>query len=237
MRPTPSTSPTLPRGRSWCWGPTAAFCTSGAPGASHDLAVGSDGSVYVAAMREVQRFSVDGTPISKWSGPGNGFGEIWGIDTSPLGLVYVADTYGNSIDVFTADGAFVTEWGGYGTRRHGAPDDHALRDLSLPLARAGSPLRLPADRRAGAAEAAQMARLLLAEALRPPAAGPQGLPRQRGQRHRGRRREEVLLAHPLAARANNHTTHASLPKILDYLQAICAAGAGSVCQKLSLLSF
>jgi DNA-binding beta-propeller fold protein YncE len=80
----------------------------------HDLAVGIDGSVYVAAMREVQRFSADGTLISKWSGPGNGFGEIWGIDTSPSGLVYVADTYGNSIDVFTADGTFVTEWGGYG---------------------------------------------------------------------------------------------------------------------------
>jgi sugar lactone lactonase YvrE len=81
---------------------------------SHDLAVGGDGSVYVAATREVQRFSADGASISKWTSPDNGFREVWGIDTGPSGLVYVADTYGNSIDVFTADGTLVTEWGGYG---------------------------------------------------------------------------------------------------------------------------
>ena len=66
-------------------------------------------------MREVQRFSADGALISKWNGPGNGFGEIWGLDTSPSGLVYVADTYGNSIDVFNPDGTFVTEWGSHGS--------------------------------------------------------------------------------------------------------------------------
>ncbi len=42
-------------------------------------------------------------------------GKFWGIDTSPSGLVYVADTYGNRIRVFTAEGAPVAEWGGYGS--------------------------------------------------------------------------------------------------------------------------
>jgi 6-bladed beta-propeller protein len=81
-----------------------------------DLAVGADGSVYMAGPREILRFSADGALLSKWEGPGGNrqFGEVWGIDTSPSGLVYVADTYGNSIEVFTADGAFVTEWGRYG---------------------------------------------------------------------------------------------------------------------------
>jgi DNA-binding beta-propeller fold protein YncE len=79
-----------------------------------DLAVGPDGTVYLAGSREIRRFSADGTLLSTWGGPGNGFGEVRGIDTSPNGLVYVADTYGNRIVAFTADGTFLTEWGGYG---------------------------------------------------------------------------------------------------------------------------
>lgn len=82
-----------------------------------DLAVGGDGSVYLAASHEVERFSSDGALLSKWGGSaleGGPFGEIWGIDTSPSGLVYVADTYGNQIQVYMADGTFVREWGGSG---------------------------------------------------------------------------------------------------------------------------
>jgi DNA-binding beta-propeller fold protein YncE len=80
----------------------------------HDIAVGTDGTVYLAGVREVQRFSADGALLSEWSGPGGGFGEVWGVDTGPSGLVYVADTYGNRVDVFDADGSFVAEWGGTG---------------------------------------------------------------------------------------------------------------------------
>jgi sugar lactone lactonase YvrE len=76
-----------------------------------DLAVGPDGSVYMAGAREILRFSSDGTLLTKWGGQ---FGEVWSIDTSPFGLVYVADTYGDQIEVFTADGAFIRKWGRYG---------------------------------------------------------------------------------------------------------------------------
>ena len=83
----------------------------------HDLAVGGDGSVYLVGGHEVQRFTAEGAALPGWgesgSGPGQ-LGEAWGVDTSPSGLVYVADTYGNRIEVFTADGTPVAEWGAYG---------------------------------------------------------------------------------------------------------------------------
>lgn len=84
-----------------------------------DLAVGADGTVYLAGSHEILRFSPEGALLTKWgaSGDGNGqFGEVWGLDTGPAGNVYVADTYGSRIQVFTADGAFVTKWGGYGSK-------------------------------------------------------------------------------------------------------------------------
>jgi DNA-binding beta-propeller fold protein YncE len=84
-----------------------------------DLAVGTDGSVYLAGSHEILRFSSEGALLSKWGASGGAdgqFGELWGLDTGPSGDVYVADTYGNRIQVFTADGAFVTKWGDYGSK-------------------------------------------------------------------------------------------------------------------------
>ncbi|HEV7615461.1 MAG TPA: hypothetical protein VGO36_04455 [Solirubrobacterales bacterium] len=84
---------------------------------SRDLAVGAGGDVYVAGPHEVQRFAADGALLSKWGAGGEGdgqFGSVYGIDTSPSGLVYVADTYSSRIQVFSADGAFVTKWGSFG---------------------------------------------------------------------------------------------------------------------------
>lgn len=83
-----------------------------------DLAIGADGTVYLATSHEILRFSAEGALLSKWGASGRGdgqFGEVWGLDTSPSGSVYVADTYGNRVQVFTADGAFVTKWGSYGS--------------------------------------------------------------------------------------------------------------------------
>ena len=83
-----------------------------------DLAVGADGVVYLTGSPEVQRFASDGTLLSRWGASGNGdgqFGSVYGIDTSPSGLVYVADTYANRIQVFGADGTFIAKWGSYGS--------------------------------------------------------------------------------------------------------------------------
>ena len=83
-----------------------------------DLAVGADGTVYLATSHEILHFSVDGALLSKWGASGRGdgqFGEVWGLDTSPSGSVYVADTYGNRVQAFAADGAFLTKWGSYGS--------------------------------------------------------------------------------------------------------------------------
>jgi DNA-binding beta-propeller fold protein YncE len=89
------------------------------PAKGRALAIGAGGDVYVLEAHEVQRFSPEGTLISKWGSSGSGdgqFGEAWGIATSSSGLVYVADTYGNRIEVFNPDGTFVGKWGRYGSR-------------------------------------------------------------------------------------------------------------------------
>jgi DNA-binding beta-propeller fold protein YncE len=98
-------------------GPDGGLLRKWSAGGGHDLGVGADGSVYLVGGYEVQRFAADGAPLPGWGEGGGGpgqLGEAWGVDTSPSGMVYVADTYGNRIKVFTADGAPVAEWGSYG---------------------------------------------------------------------------------------------------------------------------
>jgi DNA-binding beta-propeller fold protein YncE len=98
-------------------GPDGGLLRKWSAGGGHDLAVGGDGSVYLVGGYEVQRFAADGAPLPGWGEGGGGpgqLGEAWGVDTSPSGMVYVADTYGNRVKVFTADGAPVSEWGSYG---------------------------------------------------------------------------------------------------------------------------
>jgi len=78
-----------------------------------DIAIGPNGDVYLVEAKEVERYSPDGTLISKWGPPSESgeFAEAWGIDVGPDGLVYVADTYADRIEVFEADGTFVRGWG------------------------------------------------------------------------------------------------------------------------------
>ncbi len=102
----------------WVLAPDGSVLRHWAARQGRDLAVGPGGSVYMAGPHEVLRFSPDGTLLTRWGEEGPAgkrlFGEVWGIDTGPSGLVYVVDTYGNRIDVFTPEGALVRQWGSYG---------------------------------------------------------------------------------------------------------------------------
>ncbi len=87
------------------------------PARGYALAIGAGGNVYVVGAHEAQSFTPAGAPLAKWgspSGKSGQFGEAWGIATSPAGLVYVADTWGNQVYVFNPDGSFVGKWGTYG---------------------------------------------------------------------------------------------------------------------------
>ena len=91
------------------------------------IATDAAGNVYVAdsfalapASRNnrVQKFSFDGTFITKWGGTGSGNGQFYGssdVATNPAGNVYVVDRSNNRIQKFTSDGAFIAEWGGKGS--------------------------------------------------------------------------------------------------------------------------
>ncbi len=94
--------------------------------APRQVAFASDGTFYVADSRNnrIQHFSVDGAKVinqwgtfadvSKGSAPGGTLYEPWGIAVGPDGSVYVADTWNNRIQKFTADGKFVSMWGYFG---------------------------------------------------------------------------------------------------------------------------
>lgn len=99
------------------------------------IAVGPNGGdVYLLNRDEVERFTPDGTLISKWGSTNNSdgkFAEAYGIATGPNGDVYVADTWGNRVEVFNAEGAFLRSFGSYG---HGMPGN-----LSTPYGIAVAP--------------------------------------------------------------------------------------------------
>ncbi len=90
------------------------------------IAVDRDGFVYVADTwnHRIQKFTAEGQFVAMWGsygvaeGGSGGEGLFWGprsIAISPEGQIYVGDTGNKRIQVFTADGQFVTQWGGKGT--------------------------------------------------------------------------------------------------------------------------
>jgi len=94
--------------------------------AVRDIAIAPDGSIYAADSRNhrIQHFAASGEFISAWGtfasvdageAPGGTFNEPWGIAIGPDGSVYVADTWNYRIQKFSADGKFITMWGGPGT--------------------------------------------------------------------------------------------------------------------------
>jgi uncharacterized protein (TIGR03663 family) len=90
------------------------------------VAVGPDGSVYVADTwnHRIQKFDSSGKFITMWGTPGqtdiNGQGGIFwgprGVAVDKNGRVYVTDTGNKRIEVFSSDGEFITQFGGVGVQ-------------------------------------------------------------------------------------------------------------------------
>jgi sugar lactone lactonase YvrE len=104
---------------------TSAMATWGSNGSGdgqfitpRDVAVGPDGSIYVAdaGNHRIQVFDQDGKFLLKWGSQGAGpgqFNEPWGIAVGKDGTVFVADTWNHRIQAFTSKGEFLKEFGAF----------------------------------------------------------------------------------------------------------------------------
>jgi uncharacterized protein (TIGR03663 family) len=96
--------------------------------APRDIALAPDGTLYVTDSRNHRILHLDqsGDLLHAWgefgasdynanvmAEPGT-FNEPWGVAVGPDGSVYVADTWNNRIQKFTAEGEFITMWGQFG---------------------------------------------------------------------------------------------------------------------------
>jgi hypothetical protein len=99
---------------------------AGTPGSSFnrpaDVAWDAAGNIYVAdgigTTNRVAKFEKDGRFIKHWGSTGAGQGQFAGVKAIAIdarGNVYVADAGNKRIQVFDADGAFKSEFGGVGT--------------------------------------------------------------------------------------------------------------------------
>jgi hypothetical protein len=99
---------------------------AGTPGSSFnrpaDVAWDAAGNIYVAdgigTNNRVAKFEKDGRFIKHWGSTGAGQGQFAGVKAIAIdarGNVYVADAGNKRIQVFDADGAFKSEFGGVGT--------------------------------------------------------------------------------------------------------------------------
>jgi DNA-binding beta-propeller fold protein YncE len=81
-----------------------------------NLAVSTEGELYVSdgyGNARVHKFSPDGRLLFSWGEPGNGPGQFHlphGIAVDRQGIVYVADRENSRIQLFTSDGAYLSEW-------------------------------------------------------------------------------------------------------------------------------
>jgi predicted membrane-bound mannosyltransferase/sugar lactone lactonase YvrE len=106
-----------------------------------DLALGSNGEVYVAdtGNHRIEKFSPEGELLTTWGGfanaalgdaPGGTFNEPWGIAVGPTGDVFVADTWNHRVQWFSPDGEFKgmlgTEGLGQGEDAFWGPRDVAV---------------------------------------------------------------------------------------------------------------
>ncbi len=80
------------------------------------IAIGPDGSIYVVDQghNRIAKFSPDGQVLSVWGSPGNADGQFndpTSVAVDPAtNKVYVADPINKRIQVFDANGKFVTNW-------------------------------------------------------------------------------------------------------------------------------
>ena len=84
------------------------------------LAVGPDGSVYVAdhSASRVQKFFNDGAFALQWGSSGSGGGQFDGlmdIAVDAGGNVFTLEDANQRVQKFTSGGGYVTKWGSYGT--------------------------------------------------------------------------------------------------------------------------
>jgi len=103
--------------------------------APRDITIAPDGSLYIADSNNHRILHLDpqGNFLHSWgefgasdfnaniTAPEGAFNEPWGVVVGPDGSVYVADTWNNRIQKFTAEGKFLTMWGQFGaaeTRNH-----------------------------------------------------------------------------------------------------------------------
>jgi streptogramin lyase len=96
----------------------------------HALAVGPDGNLYLTdRSQRVTVISPEGTVARQWGNPGSGPGEFNFVSTDPEdpqgvhgkiavasnGMVYVSDSGNARVQVFTARGRFVRQFGSFGS--------------------------------------------------------------------------------------------------------------------------
>ncbi|HOV07059.1 MAG TPA: NHL repeat-containing protein, partial [Anaerolineaceae bacterium] len=104
------------------WGTYASIDSGNAPSGTFNepwgVAVGADGSVYVADTwnHRIQKFSADGAFVLMWGVPGLAEqpDQFWGprgIAVGPDGNVYITDTGNNRVAVFDGKGKFITQFG------------------------------------------------------------------------------------------------------------------------------
>ena len=84
-----------------------------------DIAFGPKGDLYISdgyGNSRVHRFSSDGRHIASFGSPGSGPGQFrvpHGLRVSRDGRVFVCDRENRRVQVFTADGEYITEWPGF----------------------------------------------------------------------------------------------------------------------------
>jgi streptogramin lyase len=86
----------------------------------YDVAIDGTGNIYVvdSGNNRIQKFSKNGTLITKWGRYGTGDGEFnfpHGIAINDLGEVYIVEYNNNRIQKFSASGKFLAKWGTKGS--------------------------------------------------------------------------------------------------------------------------